>query len=126
MLSVAILTFSVIALLKWMVACCRSVVLASQDVEVSRRTCEMASIPSRTLDPAEFERVMGLARMAPYPRNDSSQVRAVTTYFRMLRLASTIFSPLSTSAKRWFTAELSLCAHFAAVTLDRRMVPSGS
>jgi hypothetical protein len=120
---ILILVFSVGALAQFSLAYCRTLLIAYGKVEVSARTREIAGINTSTIQPEMFSQLTCLLRLAPDPQDDSAEIESVKTYFFTMSLLRQIFGPLSARISRWFDGELSLCAHFAAVTLDRRIQP---
>ena len=66
---------------------------------------------------------MSLVRVAPDPGDDALEIGTITSYFHGMTLARFLFAPLSAHLATWFDRELSKCAHFAAISLDRRLPP---
>jgi hypothetical protein len=121
MIAVCILIFSFVVLAQWLIAYCRSFIVASEKFEISKKTREVVGASHGLLDPYEFDLILDLARKAPNPVNDGAQIRAVSAYFRILRATSGIMERISPTRKKWMDEELARCVHFAAVTLDRRL-----
>jgi hypothetical protein len=122
-ISILILVFSVGSLAQFSLAYCRTLLIAYGKVEISERAREIAGINTESLQPEMFGQLTFLLRLAPDPGDDSAEVESVKTYFVAMSLLRQIFGPLSARISRWFDGELSMCAHFAAVTLDRRIQP---
>ena len=120
---ILILVFSVGSLVQFSLAYCRTLLIAYGKVEISERTREIAGINTDSVQPETFSQLTCLLRLAPDPEDDTAEVESVKTYFFAMSLLRQIFGPISARISRWFDAELSLCAHFAAVTLDRRIQP---
>ncbi|MFZ3199895.1 MAG: hypothetical protein ACLQMT_06300 [Candidatus Acidiferrales bacterium] len=108
---------------QFLVAYCRTLLAGSDSLVISDHTREVAGIHGKTLDPCEFNRLLGLARMTGIPAADTTQLRAVKSYYRILSLAERLLSSRSPEALQWIERELSRCTYFAAVSLDRRLVP---
>lgn len=121
MIAVLILLMSVGALVQFFMAYCQTLLLTYSKVEISERAREMAGIAGEVPEPLEYYRLMNLLRVAPDPGDDKTELAAVGVYFRVMRLANWLFSWVSSDAANWTTKELSRCAYFAAITLDRRM-----
>lgn len=115
-----IFVLSLGALAQFAVSYCRTLLLNSNEVTLSPRLQEVAGV-SEYCSPADFNRIMQLIRFAPQVRDDAGQMRAISLYYRLTRVVSTLVSPLSREASNWFDGELSRCSHFAAVALDRRL-----
>ena len=123
MIAFCILFLSFSATTQFVLAYCRTLLLTYAKADLSQLALEVTGLPQGTWAPHEFHRVMGLARLAPNPRDDAAEVRAITVYYRAMRLAHRILAPFSRAAEKWTHQELSRCTYFAAVTLDRRLLP---
>ncbi len=121
--SIFILLFSIGALAQFSLAYCHTLLVAYGKVEISDRAQQLTGINIREVDPTEFRRLMQFVRLAPDPGDDSAEIRIIQTYFRAMSLARAILAPISKRVSKWTHRELSNCAYFAAVTLDRRMPP---
>ena len=121
MIASLIFILSLGALGQFGVAYCQTLLLAYNKVELSQRVREVADIGER-LAPSDFDRLLQLVRLAPPLADDATEIRAVSIYFRLASAAGVLVSPLSRKASQWFENELAHCSHFAAVTLDRRLV----
>ena len=121
--SIFILILALGGLLQFSVAYCRSLLIAYGKVEISERTRELAGIGGDRIEPEGFGRLMAFVRMAPDPGDDSMDIQIVKMYFRVMNFARSVTAPISARMARWTEGELSSCAYFAAVTLDRRMPP---
>jgi hypothetical protein len=67
---------------------------------------------------------MVLVRVAPDPGDDATEVAAVGLDYQIMRMAAGISSLVSEGASNWCGNELARCSYFAAVTVDRRLVPA--
>lgn len=112
--------FSVGALVQFAVSYCRTLLLNSGEMEMSKRVLEITGFAGK-YTPSDFGRVMQLIRFAPQMQDDAAQMRAISVYYRLTRIASALASPISRGASRWFEAELSRCTQFAVIALDRRI-----
>jgi hypothetical protein len=121
MIASLVFLFSLGALGQFAIAYCRTLLLAYNKVELSQRVREVTGIGD-TLAPSDFQRLLKLVRLAPRLSDDATEIRAVSIYFRLARVAGALASPLSRQAAQWFEQELERCSYFAAVTLDRRLV----
>jgi len=100
---------------------CRTLLITYGKLPISERVQEIAGATADGFAGSDFDHLLQLLRFAPDVKADKAQMRAVTAYFRLTRLASKLVSPLSREASQWFQAELSRCTYFAAVSLDRRL-----
>jgi len=124
MISAIIFVFCVAAIGQFFVAYCRTLLAASEGLAISDRTRQIVGIHGKALDPCEFHRLLGLAQMAGIPAPPTPQVRAVKSYYSVLRLIGRHLPLHSPVALQWIERELSRCAYFAAVSLDRRLAPT--
>lgn len=113
--------FSCAALGQFFMSYCRSILATYAQVELSARTCELIGLQSSEIAGSQFHRLLGLVRLAPNPGDDKWELRVVATYYRAVRLAGFVTGPLSSVARKWSDHQSSLCAYFAAATLDRRI-----
>jgi len=123
MISASMLVLTIGALVQFFFAYAQTLLLTYSKVEISERTREVTGVEIERVQPEDFSRLMVLLRVAPDPRDDAAELRAVSIYFRAVQLANWIVSPLSHAVREWSRTELSRCAHFAAVSLDRRISP---
>jgi hypothetical protein len=123
MISAFMLVLTIGALVQFFFAYARTLLLTYGKVEISERTREVTGVDIERVQPEDFSRLMVLLRVAPDPRDDAAELRAVSIYFRAVQLANWLVSPLSRAVRHWSRIELSRCAHFAAVSLDRRLSP---
>lgn len=126
MISILILVFTLGALGQFFVAYCRTLLLTYEKVEITQRTRDVTGLAGNAVPPNEFARLMQLLRVAPDPGDDATEIAAVSVYFHVMNVVGSLVSPLSQSSSRWIDRELSRCAYFAAITLDRRLAPAAN
>jgi hypothetical protein len=124
MIAACILVMSVGAMMQFALAYCRTLLLAYSKVELSPLTLRVAKLSSESFAPEEFYRVMCLARLAQPTRDDAAEIHSISAYYRLVEIAGYIVAPFSRTASASIRQELSRCTYFAAVTLDRRLVPA--
>jgi hypothetical protein len=122
MISALILVFTLFALGQFSIAYCRTLLQTYAKVELSTQLAELSGVTAEQLQPSDFGRLMELVRAAPDPRDDASEIRTIGIYYRVVRIVRWAVAPISRTASQWADSELSRCAHFAAVSLDRRLV----
>lgn len=121
MITGLILTFSTVACLQFFVSYCRSVIAASGAHSLSEQVWEVTGIKDREIRGEEFERLVQLTSLCPDTGTDHRGIVAVSAYFGMVRFVNKKLRGVIPSITSWTDAELSGCAHFAAVVLDRRI-----
>ena len=103
------------------IAYCRTLLLAYSKVEISEEACAVAGIAASEVSYDDFDRLIRLAQMAPDPEDDSAEIATVRVYYLAMRLLRWLTAPLSARLAKLAECELTSCAYFAAVTLDRRL-----
>jgi len=126
MIAALMLVFTVGALVQFFIAYCRTLLLAYGKVELTERIRQVAGINVIPLEPLEFQRLIGLLRVAPDPGDDAAEIRAVSLYYQAVRLFSRVASRISKAARHWAEGELTRCTYFAAIALDRRLAPTSN
>jgi hypothetical protein len=121
MITALILVLSSLACLQFFISYCRSVIAASGVLPLSEQVWEVTGIKDREIRGEEFERLVQLTSLCPDSGNDHTGTAAVCAYFRMVRFVETTLRGVIPGIVSWTEAELSGCAHFAAVALDRRI-----
>jgi hypothetical protein len=121
MITALILVFSSVACLQFFISYCRSVIAASGALALSEQVWEVTGIKDREIRGEEFERLVQLTSLCPDSGTDHSAIAAVRAYFRMVRFVDATLRGVIPGIVSWTEAELSGCAHFAAVALDRRI-----
>ena len=103
---------------------CRSAIASVNDVELSAHALGVAGLKFGRVTSADFDRFMELVRLCPEQRSERAGIRAVATYYRLLRgvdrVSKLTFPVVSSRLRR----EMQSCSHFAAVVLDRRISSS--
>jgi hypothetical protein len=115
--------FVLAALWQFSFAYCRTLLATYSKVELSGRVEKLMGLRLDSIEPRGFDRLMVLVRVAPDPGDDAMEITAVCLYHRILRMAAATSSLLSERVSNWCRSELARCSYFAAVTLDRRLVP---
>jgi len=122
--SICILVLVIAAAWQFSIAYCRTLLATYEKVALSDRVEQVAGLTSDNIQPGEFGRLMTLVRVAPDPGDDAAEIRAISAYYHVVSIASWLTSLCSSRAETWCDAELARCSYFAAVTLDRRLVPA--
>jgi hypothetical protein len=120
MMAAIILVLSVAALLPFLVSYCRSLIAASAKHALSAEVQDVAGLANRTSG-EDFARVVQLLRLCPDRPEDRGEIRAITTYFRLLDLVRATLAKAAPALRAWTESERGQCTYFAAVTLDRRI-----
>jgi hypothetical protein len=121
MIAAFICVMSIAAFLELLVSYCRSILASSSKVELSAQVREVAGIASHPLAADDFARLLQLVRLCPERGDDQTEIRAVGTYYGLLRVLGNAARPLIPGVAAWTEQERRSCSHFAAVALDRRI-----
>ena len=121
--SAFILVFVITALWQFSFAYCRTLLATYSRVELSSKIQKIKGLTVDTIALLEFDRLMAPVRVSPDPGDDAAEITAVSLYYRIMTMAAAISSLFSEGASNWCRGELARCSYFAAVTLDRRLVP---
>jgi len=121
MIAALICVISIAAFLQFFVSHCRSILAASRNIELSERVREVTGVAGPNISAEDFHRLLQLVRLCPEQSDDQVDIRAVGTYYSILRALSSFCSKLIPSASAWADQERQKCSYFAAVALDRRI-----
>jgi hypothetical protein len=121
MITGLILVLSSVACLQFFISYCRSVIAASGAFPLSEQVWEVTGIKDREIRGEEFERLVQLTSLCPDSGTDHRGIVAVSAYFGMVRFVNKTLRGVIPGIVSWTESELSGCAHFAAVALDRRI-----
>ena len=124
MIAALIFVIAIAGFLQFFVSYCRSLIAAYECADLSEQAREVTGISNRHVNGQDFERLLQLVRMCPEPGDDSREIGAVRTYFRLLSVARAAFRRIAPSLEQWMERERESCAYFAAVALDRRIAHS--
>ena len=124
MIPAFLLLLSIAALVQFSLAFCRSLLLTYSKVELWEWVREVTGLTGETVEAGEFSRLMNLVFLAPDPGDDAMEIRSISTYHTLVIVAHWLTSLVCEKACNWCESELRRCAHFAAVTLDRRLAPA--
>lgn len=125
MIPALILVMAVGALVQFFVAYCRTLLLTYSHVELTERAREIAELAGEVPEAKDYSRLVRLLRVAPDPGDDRTEIAAVGAYFRVMQIANWL-SSFNSAAREWTERELSRCAYFAAIALDRRLASIAS
>lgn len=103
---------------------CRSALASVSDVELSAHALGVAGLKSGRPGPGDFERFLELVRLCPEQPAERAGVRAITTYYGLVRALDRASKVLFPVVSAWARREQQSCSYFAAVVLDRRISSS--
>ncbi|HVA72806.1 MAG TPA: hypothetical protein VNF02_06795 [Candidatus Limnocylindrales bacterium] len=121
MIPVLMLLFSAMALVQFFLSYCRALLAAYGNVEFSATTREVIGLDANQIHGGEFDRLLGLVRIAPNAGDSKWELGIVTAYYRFLSMIDMSVAQLVPVAQSWSERESTRCAYFAAAALDRRI-----
>jgi len=121
MIAALICVVSLVVFFQFFVCYCRLVIAASRRSELSERVREITGIAGRTVPAEDFERLLQFVNLCPERGADGARIRAVGTYYNLLRSVERVARRMTPPAVTWIERERQNCSYFAAVNLDRRM-----
>jgi hypothetical protein len=124
MISALIFAVSTAAFLQFFAGYCRSLVAAAAVQPISDQLREAAGIYEGVISGKQFGQLLELARLCPESGNDERAIAAIQLYFRLLNACKATFLKAVPDSIAWADRELARCAHFAAISLDRRITYS--
>lgn len=122
MLSIFILGFAAVALVRFVVAQWRAIWLTSANQPLSDTFGDTVGIDSGSINESHFGNLIDLCRKeSPGLKTISPWLPEVARYYRFLALLRTATSRRIPRVSSWFAAEMAACARYAAVTLDHHL-----
>jgi hypothetical protein len=121
MTAALIFAISFLTLMQFFVSYCHSLIAESRGHELSESAREISGVTGRTAHGDQFRRLLQLLSLCPDPGGDTTQVRAVSTYFRLLSLARAVCGWAVPGVTEWMQSESGGCAYVLAVVLDKRI-----
>jgi hypothetical protein len=118
--------FSLAALGQVCVSYCRAVLASGEKIELSERVLKVAGMQGPDLAADDFDRFLQLVHLCPEHDSDRTGLRAVSIYYRLLRVLDRLFGRMVPGLAVWSERERESCSHFAAVVLDRCISSSRS
>jgi hypothetical protein len=121
MIAAIICAISAGTFLQFFVLSCRSALASTRRILLSEHVQEITGIASADVAAADFPRLVQLVRLCPEQGDDQSEIRAVGTYYALLKMLGRVARPAIPSLTAWTEQERRSCSYFAAVALDRRI-----
>jgi hypothetical protein len=121
MIAALILVASSVFLVQFFVAYCRSLLAKSFALELSPEAHQVTGIEDHRVHRNDFKRLLQLVELCPEPGDDAVQLRAVRTYYAMMKGVRALAGSIMPAVQEWVEQEQVACGYFAAVALDRRI-----
>jgi hypothetical protein len=117
MVSVFILAFSVVALIRFGVLYCRGILLRAAELPVSEEVRTAAQVSGEEITGRDFAALAGVLSMTP---GGSGGVSLVKAYFRVVKLVGAIGRTQAACAA-WAEREMAICARYVGAQIDGRL-----
>jgi hypothetical protein len=124
LIAACIAVASIAALLPLFVSYCGAMLASAERLSLSDRVTALVAGDQTEPGADDFDRLLQLVGLCPECQADRAGVRAVTLYYRGLELSRRLFGKMSPRLAAWAEGQLRICAHFAAVVLDRSISSS--
>ena len=100
---------------------CRMLLARSSKIELSEAAVKAIVTQNATISSDDFHGLRALVLLCPLGQKDRSSLAAVSAYYFLLTGLHAVSSRMCGAFKDWTEQERWRCAHFVAVTLDRRI-----
>jgi hypothetical protein len=117
MVSVFILAFSLVALIRFGVLYCRGILVRAAELPVSEEVRTAARLSGEEITGRDFAALAGVLSMTP---GGSGGVSLVKAYFRAVQVVGAIGRTQAACAA-WAEREMAICARYVGVQIDGRL-----
>lgn len=121
MMASLIFVFASLALMQFFFWYCRSLIAATNGVELSDAAREVAHIRNHRVSGEDFVRLHQLVHLCPEAGGDAMGLRVIRFYYAVLGPLRAAFRAFAPAWADWADRERAGCAYFNAVTLDARI-----
>jgi len=117
MVSVFILAFSLVALIRFGILYCRGILLRAAELPVSEEVRTAAQLSGEEITGRDFAALAGVLSLTP---GGPGGVTLVKAYFRVVQLVGAIGRTQAACAA-WAEKEMAICARYVGVQIDGRL-----
>jgi len=121
MFATMILAIAIVALFQFALYYWRALLTGVASLPVSNQVLQAAHVEEAELQGSDFRRLVSLYELTPQLKSGGSGLGRVGLYFAAVRQAEVFFGKLSPAVMNWGEREMALCAHYAAVQIDRKL-----
>ena len=122
MLSLFILAFSSLALIRFAVSQWRAIWITSASQPVSDSLQLAAGIDATNIGARDFGRLMNLCdQLSPELKKSSPWLSEVSAYYRTVAKVEQVCNARVPSISAWASREMQICARYVAVVLDQNL-----
>jgi len=121
MFATMIFAIAIVALFQFALYYWRAVLTGVASQSVSNQVLEAAQVDESSLCGADFRKLASLHELTPELKSDHSGLGLVSAYYAAVSRLQTVFRRVSPTLANWGEREMTLCARYAAVQIDRRL-----
>jgi hypothetical protein len=121
MFATIILAIAIVALFQFALYYWRALLSSVASLPVSNQVLQAAHVDEAELRASDFRRLVSLYELTPQLKSGAGGLGRVGLYFAAVRQVEVCFGKLSPAVMNWGEREMALCAHYAAVQIDRRL-----
>jgi hypothetical protein len=122
MLSLCILLFSGLALIRFAVSQWRAIWISSANQPLSDSLQLTAGIDTAAISAQDFGRLMNLCdQLSPELKKSSPWLSEVSAYYRAIARLEQVSNSKIPSISTWASREMKTCARYVAVVLDQNL-----
>ncbi|HVM74195.1 MAG TPA: hypothetical protein VMT75_01050 [Candidatus Saccharimonadales bacterium] len=113
---------SIVALAQFALYYWRAVLSGVASQPVSSTVFEAVHVPETDLRGSDFEKLAGLLALTPELEGAQGGLGSVGVYYKFIGKIDDLFGKLSPALAAWSEQEQVLCARYAAVLVERRLM----
>ena len=121
MFATMIFAIAIVALFQFALYYWRAVLTGVASQTVSNQVLEAAQIAESSLCGADFRKLASLHELTPELKSDHSGLGFVRAYYAAVHGLQSFFGSMSPAIANWGDREMTLCARYAAVQIERRL-----
>jgi len=121
MFSAMLLTISIVALAQFAAYYWRAMLTGEASQPVSDRVLAAAGVQDGQLTGQDFPALLGLSELTPELRSSGNGLGPVRMYYSLVNGVAKVVGQAMPAIAAWSQRELTVCARYAAVQIDRRL-----
>jgi len=122
MFAAMLFAISIVALAQFALYYWRAVLSGVASQPVSSTVFEAVHVPETDLRGSDFEKLAGLLALTPELEGAQGGLGSVGVYYKFIGKIDDLFGKLSPALAAWSEQEQVLCARYAAVLVERRLM----
>ena len=122
MFAAMLFAISIVALAQFALYYWRAVLSGVASQPVSSTVFEAVHVPETDLRGSDYEKLAGLLALTPELEGAQGGLGSVGVYYKFIGKIDDLFGKLSPALAAWSEQEQVLCARYAAVLVERRLM----